>query len=129
MHIEHIALWTRDIERLISFYETWFEAAAGRRYVNDSKGFKSCFLSFPGGARLEIMSLSSMEDGTGGQEPVTTGYAHIAFSAGSEEAVDRLTGKLRQAGYTILDGPRRTGDGYYESVVLDPDGNSVEITI
>jgi lactoylglutathione lyase len=128
MHIEHIALWTRDIERLRSFYETWFGAAAGDRYVNESTGFRSYFLTFPSGSRLEIMSLKTMDDHTAGMGP-PAGYAHIAFSTGSEEAVDTLTQRLADGGHTVIDGPRRTGDGYYESVILDPDGNRVEITI
>jgi lactoylglutathione lyase len=129
MHIEHIALWTKEIERLRSFYETWFKATAGSMYISDSSGFQSYFLTFPSGARLEIMSTPRMEDRAAGQEPATAGYAHIAFSTGSEEVVDLLTQQLREAGHVVVDGPRRTGDGYYESVVLDPDGNRVEITI
>lgn len=129
MHIEHIALWTRDIERLRSFYETWFEATAGGIYINNTTGFTSYFLTFPSGPRLEIMSLPSMREGTAGQDTPAAGYIHMAFSAGSEEAVDLLTQRLQEEGYTVIDGPRRTGDGYYESVVLDPDGNRVEITI
>lgn len=129
MHIEHVALWTEDIERLRSFYEKWFEATAGRKYVNETTGFMSYFLTFPTGPRLEIMNLHPAVDRAAGYEPAPAGYAHIAFSAGSEEAVDLLTQKLRDAGHTILDGPRHTGDGYYESVVLDPDGNRVEITV
>lgn len=129
MHIEHIALWTNDIERLRSFYETWFEAVAGKRYHDDSTGFSSYFLAFPSGARLEIMSSSAAPTHPHEQEPAAAGYAHIAISIGSEEAVDLLTRRLQKAGYTVPDGPRRTGDGYYESVVLDPDGNRIEITI
>jgi lactoylglutathione lyase len=128
MHIEHIALWTDDLERLRFFYETWFEATAGNRYTNESTGFTSYFLTFPSGARLEIMR-STAEGGLSRQKPAGTGYAHIAFSTGSEEAVNTLTQRLQEAGHTILDGPRRTGDGYYESLVLDPDGNRVEITV
>ena len=56
-------------------------------------------------------------------------YIHIAILTGSEKQVDQLTAQLREDGYKIMDGPRHTGDGYYESVVLDPDGNRIEITI
>lgn len=129
MRIEHVALWTKDIERLCSFYETWFGGSAGSPYVNESKGFSSCFLTFPSGARMEIMKSTDLTSPEEGRTGLLPGYAHVAFSAGSENSVDILTASLREAGHTVLDGPRRTGDGYYESVVLDPDGNRVEITV
>ncbi|MCL4868480.1 MAG: VOC family protein [Anaerolineae bacterium] len=126
MQIEHIALWTNDIERLKQFYETWFGAQAGERYVNETKRFTSYFLCFAGGARVELM----MKAGVGGAAaPPTLGYAHLALSTGSAAAVNTLTEQLRQAGIPIIDGPRWTGDGYYEAVILDPDGNQIEITI
>ena len=128
MRIEHVAVWTGDIERLCSFYERWFGAFVGRIYLNESKGFSSCFLTFSSGARLEIMKSEEVR-APGREKPgPLPGYAHIAFSTGSENAVDVLTARIRDGGHTVLDGPRRTGDGYYESVVLDPDGNRVEIT-
>ena len=129
MHIEHISFWTNDIERLRSFYETWFGAAAGNIYINESTGFQSYFLTFPSGARIEIMSSTALEDLIDEQKGTVPGYAHIAFSTGSESEVDSLTNRLRDAGFSIIDDPRRTGDGYYESVVLDPDGNRIEITV
>ena len=129
MHIEHIALWTNDIERMRSFYETCFGAFAGNMYSNESTGFQSYFLTFPSGARLEIMRSPVTENPEGEPRPATAGYAHIAFSLGSEERVDTLTQRLSDAGHLVIDGPRSTGDGYYESVVLDPDGNRVEITV
>jgi len=129
MHIEHVALWTNDIEKLRSFYEVWFEAAASDKYVNEARGVESYFLAFPTGARLEIMSSTTLADRVDGQHKPAPGYAHIAFSTGSEAEVNSLTSRLLDAGHTIVDGPRRTGDGYYESVVLDPDGNRVEITV
>ncbi|SEB21716.1 VOC family protein [Variovorax sp. YR216] len=128
MRIEHIALWTDDLERCKQFYVAYFGAVAGSRYVNPAKGFESCFLSFTDGARIEVMrttSLSPVAIEAGAQR---MGLTHFAVSLGSETLVDELTRRLRQDGYPILDGPRRTGDGYYESVVLDPDGNRVEIT-
>ncbi len=128
MHIEHIAIWTLDLDGMRDFYETWFNAQVGQRYTNLGKGFESCFLTFPSGARLELMRSTDLDDSPEGAK-LCPGYAHIAFSVGSEEEVDGLTERLRHAGHTIVDGPRRTGDGYYESVVLDPDGNRVEITI
>lgn len=128
IRIEHIALWTEDIERLTHFYAKYFNATAGQGYVNTSKGFESRFLSFEGGARLEVMSSSTMEPVRHAPGAQRMGLTHLAVSVGSEAAVDELTKRLRDDGYEALDGPRHTGDGYYESVVLDPDGNRIEIT-
>ena len=129
MHIDHAALWTTDLQRLTKFYEEYFEAAPGPRYFNPRRQFESCFLSFARGARLELMCLPTLsERGAEGDSPAV-GAAHLAFATGSEAQVDALTARLRSDGYQVIDGPRRTGDGYYESVVLDPDGNRVEITV
>jgi lactoylglutathione lyase len=127
MRIEHIALWTRDLARCKWFYTSYFGAIAGKNYVNASKGFESCFLSFDGGARLEAMTTTALllaEPAPGLQH---LGLTHLAISVGSEQRVDELTMRLRDAGIAVADGPRRTGDGYYESVIIDPDGNRVEI--
>lgn len=129
MRIEHVAIWTQDLTALKEFYCHWFQAEAGPKYTNELKGFESYFLTFPSGARLEVMRSAAAPEPSPEQAETSSGYAHIAFSVGSEIRVDALTEQLRGAGHTILDGPRRTGDGYYESVVLDPDGNRVEITI
>jgi lactoylglutathione lyase len=125
VRIEHVAVWTHDLERLRDFYARWFGARAGARYENAATGFSSYFLAFESGARLELMRMDAIPDGPGAQ---TIGLAHIAVSVGSEARVDELTAALAGAGDTVLDAPRRTGDGYYESVVLDPDGNSLELT-
>jgi len=127
MRIEHVALWTRDIERLRSFYETYFQASVGPRYVNERKQFTSYFLSFGSGARLEIMSKPLVVTVPGDAPPM--GYAHLAMSVGSREAVDSLAERFRREGVPVVDGPRQTGDGYYECVVLDPEGNRIEITV
>jgi len=129
MRIEHVALWTRDLAAMKEFYCTWFQAEAGPKYTNEEKGFESYFLTFPSGARLELMRSDPVGEGPHQEGTAFTGYAHIAFSTGSELRVDALTDQLREAGHTIVEGPRRTGDGYYESVVLDPEGNRVEITV
>lgn len=129
MRIEHIAIWTHDLERLRHFYETYFEGRANAKYVNPRKQFESYFLAFTDGVRLEMMQMPGISLSTNDIERQFTGYVHIAFSVGSREAVDALTERLRHDSYRILDGPRATGDGYYESVALDPDGNRIEITI
>jgi lactoylglutathione lyase len=128
IRIEHVALWTSDVDRLVAFYCTYFAAKPGDRYANPTKGFESRFVSFSSGARLEIMrttSLQPVEHDPGAQR---MGLTHLALSVGSENEVNQLTERLRGDGYPVVDGPRRTGDGYYESVVLDPDGNRVEIS-
>jgi len=128
MHIDHIAIWTQDLERLRAFYELHFEAQSGEKYVNPTKGFQSYFLQFASGARLELMSMPSIPQTRGDIERQFMGIIHLAFSVGSEQEVNRLTERLGRDGYRIVDGPRRTGDGCYESVVFDPDGNRIEIT-
>jgi lactoylglutathione lyase len=127
--IDHMALWARDLDALCAFYARYFGAAVGPLYQNPGKGFSSRFLSFSAGARIEVMSTTSLalvDHALGAQR---LGLTHLAISVGSEAAVDALTEELHAAGQPILDGPRRTGDGYYESVVLDPEGNRIEITV
>ncbi len=128
MRIEHIAIWTHDLERLRHFYETNFGGTAAAKYINPLKQFESYFLTFADGARLELMQRPDVPLSKNNVEQQFTGYIHLAFSIGSREAVDALTHRLRADGYRILDGPRATGDGYYESTTLDPDGNRIEIT-
>jgi len=128
MRIEHIAFWTDDLERCKRFYVIYFGAVAGAGYANPKKGFESCFLSFTDGARIEAMKTTSLTPLVIESGAQRMGLTHFAVSVGSEEQVDALTQRLRADGFPILDGPRRTGDGYYESVVLDPDGNRIEIT-
>lgn len=129
MHIEHVAIWTNSLEELKSFYEAYFNAKASEKYINYDKKFESYFLTFASGARLELMRMPFIRDSLNSEDTQFTGFIHIAFSTGSKEQVDALTARLRTDGYRIVDGPRYTGDGYYESSVLDPDGNRIEVTI
>lgn len=126
MKIEHFALWTPDLERMKAFYVEYFQASAGAKYANPTTGFSSYFISFESGARMELMTMPGILPAPAGQ---AFGYIHLAVSAGSAEAVDALAEKFTRGGCPPLSPPRWTGDGYYEFVVLDPDGNRVEITI
>ena len=126
MKIEHVAIWVNDLEGMRDFYKQYFDGEENSLYHNPKKKFESYFITFEGGARLELMKQVGIDDAIQTQ---TIGYAHIAFSVGSKEKVNELTNILREAGYPVLNGPRTTGDGYYESVVSDPEGNQIEITI
>ncbi len=125
MKIDHIALYTNDLEQMKVFYETYFHAVSNQGYHNPNTGLRTYFLTFEDNTRLEIMSRPNLEQQT--LSPVHTGYIHLAFSVGSKEKVDLLTATLEKGGYSVFSKPRTTGDGYYESCVLDPDGNQIEI--
>lgn len=126
MRLEHAAMYVRDLEGARRFFTSYFGAVSGEKYHNPNTGFSSYFLSFDDGARLEIMNRTDLSDM---DKPATrTGYAHLAFSAGGKRAVDALTSRLRSAGCRVVSEPRTTGDGYYESCVLDAEGNRIEIT-
>lgn len=127
MHIEHIAMYVNDIEKTREFFIKYFDAISNEGYHNKTTGFRSYFLSFDNGARLEIMNKPQMSDEEKGLN--RTGYIHIAFSLGSKEAVDVLTGKMKNDGYDVISGPRTTGDGYYESCIIGMEGNQIEITV
>ena len=129
MKIEHLAIWVENLEQMKSFYEKYFGAQAGEHYHNPNKNFSSYFLSFSDGPRLELMHRPDIPESGHDQGAEYKGFIHFAFSVGSQENVDRLTEELRAARYTIAGEARYTGDGYYESVVLDPEGNRIEITI
>ncbi len=124
--IEHLALWVEDLERSRAFFEKYFAATSNDTYIN-AAGFHSYFLTFEGGARLEIMYDGTQAHNT--EDRPHDGYGHVAFSVGSKEEVDHLTAELVADGYRCVSGPRTTGDGYYESCVLDAEGNRIEITV
>lgn len=124
--IEHTAMYVNDLEGAKEFFEKYFNAKSNEKYHNTKTGFRSYFLSFDGGARLEIMSKPNVADD---EKTLTkTGYAHLVFSVGSREKVDELTYQLEADGYSVISGPRVTGDGYYESCVLGFENNQIEIT-
>ena len=127
MKIEHIAMYVKDLEKTKTFFEIYLNARANAGYHNPKTDFRSYFLSFDDGARLEIMNKPQMQDSP--KAPTQTGYIHIAFSVGSKEKVDELTAKLKEDGYEIISGPRITGDGYYESCVVGIEVNQIEITV
>ncbi|WP_276168827.1 VOC family protein [Zobellia alginiliquefaciens] len=126
MKIEHLAIWVSDLETMRQFYENYFDAIAGERHHNPTKNFTSYFLSFSEGTRLELMHKPEVKNIANGEH---LGYAHIAISIGTKEKVDSLTEQLRTDGFQVAGEPRTTGDGYYESVILDPEGNRIEITV
>lgn len=126
MWIEHIAMYVNDIEKTKEFFVKYFNATSNEGYHNPNTDFRSYFLSFDDGARLEIMNRPQMKD----EEKTLnrTGYIHIAFSLGSKKQVDDLTERLRNDGFSVVSGPRTTGDGYYESCIIGIEGNQIEIT-
>ena len=126
MKIEHIAMYVQDLEREKRFFEIYFQASAGERYNNFRTGFSSYFLTFEDGARLELMTRLEVQNRE--KLPYRTGFHHLSISVGDRDAVDRLTRWMQNDGYTVVSGPRVTGDGYYESCVLDEEGNQIEIT-
>jgi lactoylglutathione lyase len=128
MKIEHLAIWVDDLEKMRQFYLNYFDVRSGEKYTNVKKGFTAYFLMFgEDKTRLELMNRADIVN-----EPDKRGFmkgiAHFAVSVGGKEAVNNLTERLRADNYTIESEPRTTGDGYYESVVLDPEGNYVEIS-
>jgi lactoylglutathione lyase len=126
MKIEHIALYVNDLEAAKSFFATYLGGKSNEGYHNKTTDFRSYFISFDDGARLELMTKPEMRDDA--KTLNRTGYAHVAFSLGSKEKVDDLTARLKTDGYEVVSGPRTTGDGYYESCIVAIEGNQIEIT-
>ena len=127
MGIEHVAMYVNDQEGARNFFETYFNAESNDLYHNKTTDFKSYFLTFDQGSRLEIMTKPGMQDEE--KTLARTGLIHIAFQTGSKEKVDELTNRLKEDGYEVVSGPRTTGDGYYESCVVALEGNQIEITV
>ena len=126
MKIEHIAMYVRDLESAREFFERYLGGVSNTIYHNKTTGFRSYFLTFDEGARLEIMNKPDMDDSE--KSGSRTGFIHVAFSVGSRERVDQLTEQLKNDGYEVVSGPRTTGDGYYESCIVGIEGNQIEIT-
>lgn len=126
MRIEHVAMYVNDLEATKDFFVKYFNATSNEGYHNKTTDFRSYFLNFDDGARLEIMNKPQMKDDE--KSLNRTGFVHIAFSLGSKKAVDELSEKLKNDGFAIISGPRTTGDGYYESCIIGIEGNQIEIT-
>ncbi len=127
MRISHIAIWTSDLEGMKNFYVHYFDGGCSEEYNNHSKNFKSYFINFKGDCSLELMQMPGIPKTKNDSRKQFTGLIHLAIEVGSKMRVDELTQKLREDGFTVLSNPRKTGDGFYESVILDPEGNRVEI--
>ena len=127
MRIDHIAIWVKDLEKMKRFYTKYFDVKCGNKYINENKKFSSYFLSFDSGARIEIMYRPDISEHNENKRK-NYGITHFAISVGNKEKVNQLTELFRSDGFEIIGGPRTTGDGYYESVILDPERNSIEIT-
>jgi len=127
MKIEHIALYVNDLEAARDFFVIYLDGKSNDGYHNPRTGFRSYFIRFDDGARLELMNKPEMVDQE--KNPNRTGYAHVAFSVGSKEKVNELTIRLEAAGYEVSSGPRTTGDGYYESCIVAVEGNQIELTV
>ena len=127
MRIEHIAMYVKNLEAARDFFVKYLSGTSNGGYHNPSTGFRSFFISFDDGARLEIMNKPGMDDPE--KSLNRTGFVHLAFSVGSREKVDKLTARLKQDGYEVVSGPRTTGDGYYESCIVGVEGNQIELTI
>ncbi len=128
MKIEHLAIWVDDLETMRAFYLKYFDTASGEKYTNEKNKYTAYFIYFgEDKTRLELMNKPDIASGIG-PRGFTKGIAHFTISVGGKEKVNTLTETLRSDGYIIFSEPRTTGDGYYESVVLDPEGNYLEVS-
>lgn len=125
MNIAHVALWTHHLDAQVKFWETVFAGQSNERYVSKNRpGFESHFITLSDGPTIELMALPELTDAPSAAEYV--GWAHIAINVGGKADVDRMAENARNSG-TLLSAPRMTGDGYYEAVIADPDGNRIEL--
>ena len=125
--IDHIAIWTKDIEKLKKFYQKYFKCKSNKKYINKQKKFHSYFLNFTNNVRIEIMQMPSIPENKNNPFEQYLGIIHIALNVNGKKNVNKITETLKKDGYKIISEPRTTGDGYYESCILDPDGNRIEI--
>jgi lactoylglutathione lyase len=129
MTLEHVAIWTTQLETLKEYYVKYFQGNPNNKYTNSSKGFNSYFLSFASGARLELMNMPGIPANQNDTiQKQHMGIIHLAFGADTMEEVEEKARQLKADGFPILSGPRKTGDGYYEFETLDPDNNRIEVT-
>ncbi len=127
MKISHIAIWTNNLEGMRNFYIHYFDASSNDGYYNHTKDFKSYFITFDGDCSIELMQMPGIPQSKNDTKKQFTGLIHFAINVGSKQKVDELTEELRQDGFKVVSDPRTTGDGFYESVILDPEGNRVEL--
>jgi len=129
MTLEHVAIWTRDLEKLKNYYVKYYNAQANDKYINTKNNFESYFLTFKSGARLELMKRPDIPNNM--NDTITRqhlGIIHLAFGVDTMKEVESKAKQLKSDGFTILSGPRKTGDGYYEFETLDPEDNRLEVT-
>ena len=128
MRIDHIALYCIDLEAMREFWMAHFGCASNEQYHNPRTGLRTYILSFPqGGTRLEIMQRPEVTEPLPSQ--YRAGFIHMSVTVDSKEAVNKKTQELQSSGYECISGPRTTGDGYYESQIVGPEGILIEITI
>ena len=125
MKIDHIAIYVENLEATKEFFIKYFNATANNLYHNPKTELSTYFLSFEDNTRLEIMSRPNMIKTE--FNLYRQGFIQLSFSIGNKEKVNELTARLKNDGYKILSGPRTTGDGYYESCVLGPENNILEL--
>jgi lactoylglutathione lyase len=125
MKIHHIAIWVEDLEKVKDFYLQNFDCKVNEPYFNPQRQFRSYFVKFGDETAIEVMSMPQIE--MTDKTSRLSGYAHIALALPSKSAVDEKTAQLQANGVKIIGQPRITGDGYYESVIADPEGNQIEL--
>jgi lactoylglutathione lyase len=129
MFIDHVAIWTTQLERLKDFYVKYFNGKSNEKYSNKERHFESYFVTFDSGTRLELMQMSgippNLNDTIGKQYQ---GIIHLSFGMENMDMVNEKLNELTKDGFKILKGPRKTGDGYYEFETLDPDNNRIEVS-